>query len=57
MAQFVCPKCGFDEINELALCVVLHRVIEWKNSGEPEDWAQAEVDWRFRWQLSRACLG
>ena len=26
---FVCPKCGYGNINELSLCVVMHRVTEW----------------------------
>lgn len=52
--RFVCPKCGSDEINELAICVVTHRVIEWSASGKPEDYAQAEVDWES--DMPYSCL-
>jgi predicted RNA-binding Zn-ribbon protein involved in translation (DUF1610 family) len=45
MKRFVCPKCGSDHIKELSICVVTHEVIKWSDSGEPEDYAQGEVDW------------
>ncbi|MFI5352607.1 MAG: hypothetical protein ACHQZS_06535 [Candidatus Binatales bacterium] len=45
MKRFICPKCGSDHIKELSICVVTHEVIKWSDSGEPEDYAQGEVDW------------
>jgi predicted RNA-binding Zn-ribbon protein involved in translation (DUF1610 family) len=45
MKRFVCPKCGSDHIKELSICVVTHEVIKWNDSGQPEDYAQGEVDW------------
>ncbi|MFZ0889625.1 MAG: hypothetical protein WA005_14325 [Candidatus Binataceae bacterium] len=45
MTQFVCPRCGCGDIAELRLCVVSHPVAKWSNSGEPEDYEEAAVDW------------
>ncbi len=42
---FVCPKCGYGNINELSLCVVMHRVTEWDPSGHPTELGEPEVDW------------
>jgi predicted RNA-binding Zn-ribbon protein involved in translation (DUF1610 family) len=42
---FVCPKCGYGSINELSLCVVMHRVTEWDASGQPAEFGEPEVDW------------
>jgi hypothetical protein len=42
---FVCPFCGYGDIDELALCVVTHRVIAWSANGEAEDFGEPEVDW------------
>jgi len=55
MKQFVCPKCGCGDINELALCVVLHPVTKWNDCGEPEDYARGEVDWES--DMPYVCLG
>jgi len=54
MKRFVCPKCGSDHINELSICVVTHEVIKWSDSGEPEDYAQGEVDWES--DMPYSCL-
>ncbi|MDO8432727.1 MAG: hypothetical protein Q7S58_10010 [Candidatus Binatus sp.] len=45
MILFVCPKCGYADINELSLCVVTNRVSKWSETGEPEDYDAGEVDW------------
>ena len=45
MAEFVCPKCGRGDMNELALCVVLRPVTKWTTHGKPADYAYPEVDW------------
>jgi ribosomal protein L37E len=45
MNIFVCPKCGYGNINELSLCVVMHRVTEWEPSGSPKEFGEPEVDW------------
>jgi predicted RNA-binding Zn-ribbon protein involved in translation (DUF1610 family) len=45
MRIFVCPKCGCADINELSLCVVMHRVSEWSDDGQPERYDEGEVDW------------
>jgi hypothetical protein len=42
---FVCPFCGYGDIDELALCVVTHRVTAWSASGEAEEFGEPEVDW------------
>jgi hypothetical protein len=42
---FVCPKCGYGNINELSLCVVMHRVSEWRDDGAPAEFDEPEVDW------------
>lgn len=42
---FVCPKCGYAKINELSLCVVMHRVTRWDASGRPGEFGEPEVDW------------
>ena len=44
-APFVCPKCGYGNINELSLCVVMHRVTAWDASGSAEEFGEPEVDW------------
>ena len=44
MHIFVCPKCGCGNINELSLCVVMHRVTEWDPSGKPMEFGEPEVD-------------
>ncbi len=54
MKQFVCPKCGSDNVKELSICVVAHRVTEWSASGKPEDYAQGEVDWES--DMPYSCL-
>ncbi len=43
--EFVCPVCGYDRIAELAVSVVLHEVSRWKESGEPEEYEDPEVEW------------
>jgi hypothetical protein len=45
MNLFVCPKCGYGEINELGLCVVMHRVTEWSADGQPLAYDEGKVDW------------
>jgi hypothetical protein len=45
MTRFVCPRCGCEEIAELRLCVVSHPVVRWANSGKPEEYEEADVDW------------
>jgi hypothetical protein len=42
---FVCPKCGCGDINELSLCVVLYRVTEWSDDGQPLAYDEGKVDW------------
>jgi hypothetical protein len=44
MNIFVCPKCGYGNINELSLCVVTHRVTEWEASGQPKEFGEPIVD-------------
>ena len=41
----MCPKCGYGSINELSLCVVMHRVTEWDPSGCAKEFGEPEVDW------------
>ena len=41
----MCPKCGYGSINELSLCVVMHRVIEWNDNGQPTTYDEGKVDW------------
>ncbi len=55
MNRFVCPKCGCGDFAELSLCVLSHRVAKWSNSGEPEEYEQAEVDWES--DMPYVCLG
>lgn len=43
--SFVCPNCGSDEIAELSVCVVSHPVKTWSESGEPQQYELAVVDW------------
>src|SRR5262249_13510333 len=45
MTRYECPTCGSEKINELSLCVVLHRVMEWSIRGEPRDYGEPTVDW------------
>ena len=45
MHIFVCPKCGCGDINELSLCVVMHRVTEWTDDGQPAAYDEGKVDW------------
>lgn len=45
MNPFVCPKCGYANINELSLCVVAHRVSEWSLDGQPLAYDEGKVDW------------
>jgi hypothetical protein len=42
---FLCPKCGSDDICELTLCVIIHRVGRWNQDGTPEEYEGSEVDW------------
>ena len=41
----MCPKCGYGNINELSLCVVMHRVTEWDPSGSSKEFGEPEIDW------------
>jgi hypothetical protein len=51
---FVCPKCGYGNINALSLCVVAHRITQWDRSGSPEEFGEPEVDWES--EMSYASL-
>ncbi len=42
---FLCPKCGSENICELTLCVIIHRVGRWGQDGMPEEYEASEVDW------------
>jgi len=44
MHIFVCPKCGYGDIRELSLCVVIYRVTEWSDDGQPLAYDEGEVD-------------
>ncbi|MGC2493689.1 hypothetical protein [Candidatus Binatus sp.] len=45
MKLFVCPKCGCGDIIELSLCVVMYRVTEWSDDGQPLAYNEGKVDW------------